>query len=119
LVPISCFTRWPAYGFIPIIAHVPALIFLGIWFAAQLASATFSVLSEPGVAVWAHVGGFLYRHAAHALLSAELDQVTSAALLKSVPDRVPKRSVGMKKSVQVEQHRKMTAPQLAASRSSS
>jgi membrane associated rhomboid family serine protease len=45
-------------GFIPIIAHVPALIFLGIWFAAQLASATFSVLSEPGVAVWAHVGGF-------------------------------------------------------------
>ena len=46
-------------GFIPIVAHVPALIFLGLWFAAQIASATFSVLSEPGVAVWAHVGGFL------------------------------------------------------------
>jgi len=44
-------------GFIPIVAHVPALIFLGLWFAAQIASAT--VLSEPGVAVWAHVGGFL------------------------------------------------------------
>ena len=46
-------------GFIPIVAHIPALIFLGLWFAAQIASATFSVLSEPGVAVWAHVGGFL------------------------------------------------------------
>jgi membrane associated rhomboid family serine protease len=46
-------------GFIPIVAQVPALIFLGLWFAVQIASATFSVLSEPGVAVWAHVGGFL------------------------------------------------------------
>ena len=46
-------------GFIPIVAHIPALIFLGLWFATQIASATFSVLSEPGVAVWAHVGGFL------------------------------------------------------------
>ena len=46
-------------GFIPIIAHVPALIFLGLWFATQILSATLSGLSEPGVAVWAHVGGFL------------------------------------------------------------
>ena len=46
-------------GFIPIVAHIPALIFLGLWFAAQIASATFSVMSEPGIAVWAHVGGFL------------------------------------------------------------
>ena len=46
-------------GFIPIVAHVPALIFLGLWFATQTLSATFSVVSEPGVAVWAHIGGFL------------------------------------------------------------
>lgn len=46
-------------GLIPIVMHVPALIFLGLWFATQMLSATFSVLSEPGVAVWAHVGGFL------------------------------------------------------------
>ena len=39
---------------------MPALIFLGLWFAAQIASATFSVLlREPGLAIWAHVGGFL------------------------------------------------------------
>jgi membrane associated rhomboid family serine protease len=46
-------------GLIPIVVHVPALIFLGLWFATQMLSATFSLLSEPGVAVWAHVGGFL------------------------------------------------------------
>jgi membrane associated rhomboid family serine protease len=46
-------------GLIPLIVHVPALIFLGLWFAAQIFSATFSAFSEPGVAVWAHVGGFL------------------------------------------------------------
>ena len=38
-------------GFVPIVAYVPALIFLGLWFAAQIASATLSVLSEPGVGV--------------------------------------------------------------------
>jgi rhomboid family protein len=42
-------------GFIPIVAHVPALIVLGLWFATQIASATCYLLSEPGVAVWAHV----------------------------------------------------------------
>jgi rhomboid family protein len=73
-------------GFIPIVAHVPALIFLGLWFAAQIASATLSVLSEPGVAVWAHVGGFLTGIAPHTLLEAELGQAPSAALLKSLPD---------------------------------
>src|SRR6476660_1975631 len=46
-------------GLIPIVVHVPALIFLGLWFATQMLSAAFSVLSEPGEAVWAHVGGFL------------------------------------------------------------
>jgi membrane associated rhomboid family serine protease len=37
---------------------VPAVFLLGIWFAMQLASAL-SAAGEPGVAVWAHVGGFL------------------------------------------------------------
>jgi len=34
-------------GLIPLIVHVPALIFLGLWFAAQIFSATFSAFSEP------------------------------------------------------------------------
>jgi membrane associated rhomboid family serine protease len=46
-------------GFIPIVTHVPALIVLGLWFVTQIASATVSGLSEPGLAVWAHIGGFV------------------------------------------------------------
>jgi membrane associated rhomboid family serine protease len=37
---------------------VPAVILLGLWFLAQLGSALSSA-GEPGVAVWAHVGGFV------------------------------------------------------------
>ena len=38
---------------------VPAVILLGIWFALQLLSALSMDRGEPGVAFWAHVGGFL------------------------------------------------------------
>jgi membrane associated rhomboid family serine protease len=37
---------------------VPAPILLGLWFLLQLMSATSAQSGEPGVAVWAHVGGF-------------------------------------------------------------
>jgi membrane associated rhomboid family serine protease len=39
--------------------HLPALIVLGLWFLMQLASAAFSTSGAPGVAFWAHVGGFI------------------------------------------------------------
>jgi len=32
---------------------------IGFWFALQLATAALAPASEPGVAWWAHVGGFL------------------------------------------------------------
>jgi membrane associated rhomboid family serine protease len=38
---------------------VPAVILLGLWFLAQLLSALGSEAGEPGVAFWAHVGGFI------------------------------------------------------------
>ena len=38
---------------------LPAVILLGIWFALQLLSALAMEPGEPGVAFWAHVGGFL------------------------------------------------------------
>jgi membrane associated rhomboid family serine protease len=38
---------------------VPAVILLGLWFLMQLWSATTANAGEPGVAFWAHVGGFL------------------------------------------------------------
>jgi membrane associated rhomboid family serine protease len=41
------------------VAHVPALIVLGIWFLMQLLSGLATpTASEGGVAFWAHVGGF-------------------------------------------------------------
>lgn len=41
--------------------HIPAVIFIGLWFIAQFLSGLSSIGSEAmgGVAWWAHVGGFL------------------------------------------------------------
>ena len=47
--------------FIPFFIEIPAVVFLGIWFASQLFSGTLSLVSMQsyeGVAWWAHVGGF-------------------------------------------------------------
>ena len=38
---------------------VPAVILLGLWFLGQVLSALSTDASEPGVAFWAHVGGFI------------------------------------------------------------
>jgi len=38
---------------------VPAVILLGLWFALQVMGALSADPNEPGVAVWAHVGGFI------------------------------------------------------------
>jgi membrane associated rhomboid family serine protease len=43
------------FGFITIV-EIPALLWLGIWLAGQLASALLQ--QDLGVAVWAHIGGF-------------------------------------------------------------
>jgi membrane associated rhomboid family serine protease len=46
------------FGLITIV-HVPAVIVLGVWFLLQLWSAASTPVGEPGVAFWAHVGGFV------------------------------------------------------------
>jgi membrane associated rhomboid family serine protease len=38
---------------------VPAVIVLGLWFLMQLLSALATTSGEPGIAFWAHVGGFV------------------------------------------------------------
>jgi membrane associated rhomboid family serine protease len=52
------------YGFGGFVTHVPALIFLGIWFAIQLISSVAMLGADTaqtsGVAFWAHVGGFVF-----------------------------------------------------------
>jgi membrane associated rhomboid family serine protease len=41
------------------IVTVPAWLLLGFWIAMQVLSGLGSTASEPGVAFWAHVGGFI------------------------------------------------------------
>jgi membrane associated rhomboid family serine protease len=41
------------------IVHVPAMIVLGVWFLMQFLSAATAAPNEPGVAFWAHIGGFV------------------------------------------------------------
>jgi len=41
------------------IVTVPAWILLGLWFAMQLVSGLMRPTGSPGVAFWAHVGGFV------------------------------------------------------------
>jgi membrane associated rhomboid family serine protease len=41
------------------IVNIPAWILLGLWFAMQLASGLARAPGTPGVAFWAHVGGFV------------------------------------------------------------
>ena len=41
------------------VAHVPAMIVLGIWFLLQLVSGFATPAEGGGVAFWAHIGGFV------------------------------------------------------------
>jgi membrane associated rhomboid family serine protease len=41
------------------LVSLPAVLLLGLWFFLQLTSARSVSASEPGVAFWAHVGGFV------------------------------------------------------------
>ena len=46
-------------GFFFTVVYLPALIVLGLWLLLQLVSGFLSSAGEPGVAFWAHVGGFV------------------------------------------------------------
>lgn len=47
------------FGFFVTVVHVPAILALGLWFLGQLFSAANNPVDQPGVAFWAHIGGFL------------------------------------------------------------
>ena len=40
--------------------YIPAWVFLGFWFAQQLAAVMGSGADAGGVAWWAHIGGFVF-----------------------------------------------------------
>ncbi|HEY8097997.1 MAG TPA: rhomboid family intramembrane serine protease, partial [Methylobacter sp.] len=62
LYPLERVVVWIPILFLPIVVHVPAVAFLGLWVLIQLYSATTAMLFG-GVAVdvawWAHLGGFV------------------------------------------------------------
>ncbi len=62
LYPLERVVVWVPILFLPIVIHVPAIAFLGLWVLIQLHSATTAMLFG-GVAVdvawWAHLGGFI------------------------------------------------------------
>jgi membrane associated rhomboid family serine protease len=62
LYPLERVVVWVPVLFLPIVVHVPAIAFLGLWILIQLYSATTAMLFG-GVAVdvawWAHLGGFI------------------------------------------------------------
>ena len=49
-------------GMLPLFFYMPAILFAGLWFTAQVVSATGSLMMPAGgggVAWWAHIGGFI------------------------------------------------------------
>ncbi|MEQ1530770.1 MAG: rhomboid family intramembrane serine protease [Methylococcales bacterium] len=61
LYPLERVVVWVPILFFPVIVHVPAIAFLGLWIMLQLHNATATVLfdSTVDVAWWAHLGGFI------------------------------------------------------------
>lgn len=62
LYPMERVILWVPIFFLPILVHVPAIAFLGVWVIIQLHEATTSILFEGGAAKmawWAHLGGFI------------------------------------------------------------
>jgi membrane associated rhomboid family serine protease len=62
LYPLERVIVWVPLFFLPIVIHVPAIAFLGLWIIFQLHNATTSLVFEGGtvdVAWWAHLGGFI------------------------------------------------------------
>jgi membrane associated rhomboid family serine protease len=62
LYPLERVVVWIPILFLPIVVHVPAVAFLGLWVLIQLHSATTAMLfggEAVDVAWWAHLGGFI------------------------------------------------------------
>ena len=76
-------------GIIFWIARIPAMYVLGIWFISQLVSAAATPANVPGVAFWAHVGGFVAGFALVGLFKDKYVQLWQSA--RSKPFSVERR----------------------------
>ncbi len=74
-----------------ILTTVPAFIFLGIWFVTQLASGIGSLgvktAESSGVAVWAHIGGFVAGVVAALILKPMTHDPAGSAAFQAPQDR--------------------------------
>ena len=62
LFPLARVVVWVPLFFLPIVIHVPAIGFLGLWILLQLGDATSTLVFSnitATVAWWAHLGGFI------------------------------------------------------------
>jgi membrane associated rhomboid family serine protease len=62
LYPLERVIVWIPLFFLPIVIHVPAIAFLGLWIILQLHNATTALVFDNElvtVAWWAHLGGFI------------------------------------------------------------
>ncbi len=62
IYPLERVVLWVPIFFLPVVIHVPAITFLGLWVLFQLHNATTALLFEnsmASVAWWAHLGGFI------------------------------------------------------------
>ncbi|MDP2903363.1 MAG: rhomboid family intramembrane serine protease [Methylovulum sp.] len=62
LYPLERVVVWIPIFFLPVVIHVPAIAFLGLWIILQLHNATTSLVFDNvpvDVAWWAHLGGFI------------------------------------------------------------
>jgi membrane associated rhomboid family serine protease len=84
------------------IIRVPAWVLLGFWFTMQVLSGLGSTASEPGVAFWAHVGGFIAGGGLFLTLrprGVEILQPKHSATWTSVPPgAMPRAMLGRRKT---------------------
>ena len=62
MFPKSTIVSFVPIFIIPFLIPIPAIIYIGLWFLAQLLSGTTSLMlsdAATGIAFWAHIGGFL------------------------------------------------------------
>ena len=69
------------------IVTVPAWLLLGFWFTMQLLSGLGSTASEPGVAFWAHIGGFVAGGGLFLILRAERGRGVAAPAYRDLGER--------------------------------
>lgn len=70
IYPLEQVVLWVPILFLPIVIHIPAIAFLGLWVMLQLHDATESILfagTTIDVAWWAHLGGFIAGSVLHRL----------------------------------------------------